>query len=243
MSLTLRNVVLMALMLATSGFAVALRPKHLTADQAPQISYEQIIPESFGDWIAEENKNTLVINPQQEEQLSTLYSEIVTRTYTNRITGRRVMLSIAYGADQTRNNQVHKPEVCYPAQGFQLLNTQKDQTHTDSGDIPVMRVLTRLGPRIEPVTYWIRVGDKVVRGAVEQNLARLQFGLRGSLPDGLLFRVSTIEDDPGPAYDLHDAFVSDLLKTLSPAERFHLGGQTLLANDATDATPTANGRN
>lgn len=239
----LRNLTLLALMLAASGMAMALRPKHLTADQAPQISYEQIIPKSFGDWIAEENKNTLVVNPQQEEQLNSLYSEIVTRTYTNRLTGKKVMLSIAYGADQTRNNQVHKPEVCYPAQGFQLLRTHKDQTHTDSGDIPVMRVLTRLGPRIEPVTYWIRVGDTVVRGAVEQNLARLQFGLRGSLPDGLLFRVSTIEDDPEPAYKLHDAFVGDLLKTLSPAERFHLGGQTLLANGPTRAaTATANGK-
>jgi len=154
------------------------------------------------------------------------------------------MLSIAYGADQTRNNQVHKPEVCYPAQGFQLLGTQKDKTHTDSGDIPVMRVLTRQGPRIEPVTYWIRVGDKIVRGALEQNIARLQFGLRGSLPDGLLFRVSTIEGNPQPAYKLHDAFVGDLLKALTPQERFQLGGQTLLANGATvDSTSAAtNGR-
>lgn len=237
----LRNFILLALMLAASGLAVALKPRHLTADEAPQISYEKIIPKSFGDWIAEENTNTLVVNPQQEEQLNSLYSEIVTRTYVNRLTGRRVMLSIAYGADQTRNNQVHKPEVCYPAQGFQLLGTRKDQTHTDSGDIPVMRVLTRQGSRVEPVTYWIRVGDKIVRGALEQNMVRLQFGLRGALPDGLLFRVSTIEENPEPAYKLHDAFVGELLKALTPQERSYLGGQILASVNA--PTAAANGRN
>jgi EpsI family protein len=150
------------------------------------------------------------------------------------------MLSIAYGADQTRDNQVHKPEVCYPAQGFELLGTQKDLTHTESGDVPVMRVLTRQGPRVEPVTYWIRVGDKVVRGALEQNMARLQFGLRGSLPDGLLFRVSTIEEDPALAYKLHDVFVGDLLKALTPQARYSLGGQTL-ANTNGAATATNGG--
>lgn len=234
----LRNFILLALMLAGSGLALALRPSHLTADQASKISYGKMIPKSFGNWVAEEYTNTLVVNPQQEELLNSLYSEIVSRTYVNQLTGRRVMLSIAYGADQTRNNQVHKPEVCYPAQGFQLLGTKKDQTHTDSGDIPVMRVLTRQGQRVEPVTYWIRVGDKVVRGVLEQNIARLQFGLRGSLPDGLLFRVSTIEDHPEPAYKLHDAFVGDLLNALSPQERFYLGGQILLA-EGVKADPAA----
>ena len=65
---------------------------------------------------------------------------------------------------------------------------------------PVMRMDTVLGRRNEPVTYWIRVGDKVVRGAIEQNLARVRYGLQRKVPDGLLFRVSEINPDSARAY-------------------------------------------
>ena len=34
------------------------------------------------------------------------------------------MLSIAYGKNQSDALQLHKPEICYPAQGFTLLAKQ-----------------------------------------------------------------------------------------------------------------------
>ena len=101
------------------------------------------------------------------------------------------MLSLAYGGDQSHDTQIHKPEVCYPAQGFRLLSSKKDTVQL-LGSVPVMRIITELGPRHEPVTYWIRVGDKVVRGAIEQNLTPTSIAMGGHIPDGLLFRVSEI---------------------------------------------------
>ncbi|MBP2638700.1 MAG: methanolan biosynthesis protein EpsI, partial [Firmicutes bacterium] len=104
---------------------------------------------------------------------------------------------------------------------------------TRFGNIPVMRVQTRQGRRVEPVTYWIRVGDKLARGAIEQNLARVQVGLRGRIPDGLLFRVSSIEDDTVAAYQLQDQFVDDLIGALDPVDRSQFIGDTVSSNSAT----------
>lgn len=218
MGLPLRNIFLLLLMLVTVGLAIFLKPTFI-APENTQIGYEQIIPNQFGDWIAENDKGGLVVNPQQEAQLKDLYSEVMARTYVHKPTGRKIMLSIAYSADQRHENQVHKPEVCYPAQGFELLSTKKDWVTTSSGNIPAMRVSTRQGQRVEPVTYWIRIGDKVVRGAIEQNLARVQFGLLGRIPDGLLFRVSEVNSDTQGSYALQDQFINALLSSLSTANR------------------------
>jgi hypothetical protein len=58
-----------------------------------------------------------------------------------------------------------------------------------------------------------------VRGAIEQNLARVSLGLRGYIPDGLLFRVSEINPDAAAAFELQDRFIRDFLTQMSPAAR------------------------
>src|SRR5262249_52965046 len=125
------------------------------------------------------------------EALEKIYSQTLTRTYLDS-RGRRVMLSVAYGGNQSRATQVHKPEVCYPMQGFTIASMAPAVVDAAALRIPVMRLVAVRGMRVEPITYWIAVGDVVVRGALEQNLARLKYGLTGTVPDGILVRVSTI---------------------------------------------------
>ena len=60
-----------------------------------------------------------MVNPQTQELLDKLYSEVLTRVYVN-ASGYRIMRSLAYGFDQRGAMQAHMPEVCYPAQGFIL---------------------------------------------------------------------------------------------------------------------------
>lgn len=48
-----------------------------------------------------------VVNPQTQELLDKLYSQILTRTYVN-AKGYRIMLSLAYGSDQRGALQAHK---------------------------------------------------------------------------------------------------------------------------------------
>ena len=64
----------------------------------------------------------------------------------------------------------------------------------DGGASPVRltRLITERGKRFEPVSYWLRTGNEVATGIVDQQLIRLKYGLQGVIPDGALVRISTI---------------------------------------------------
>ena len=214
----------LALFVAAAG-GMALKPTKHTADQGQKIDLEAIIPRNFGTWSLLQTDVVSVINPQQQEVLDRIYSQVVTRSYRDSQTGQIVMLSIAYGEEQSKQSQVHLPEICYPAQGFQITGRTKDVLNTPEEKIPVMRLVAILSARQEPITYWIRLGDQIVRGGLEQKIATVREGLAGRVSDGLLFRISSIETDFTKAYLLHDRFVGDLLRTIPPSSKRLLIGQ------------------
>lgn len=216
----IRAFVLTAVMVASAATAIALTPKQLYAPgQKPETSLEDLVPKSFGEWHLAPDTAQQIVNPTVLASLARFYTDNLSRTYVNN-KGERVMLSLAYGADQSRAMQVHKPEVCYVGQGFVIDSPAKGNTlvEHDKLDIPNMRLVAKLGPRSEPITYWIRSGDYVVRGWFEQNVARAKNGLvKGYTPDGLLVRVSTIDTNKEQAYKVHDRFIADLVAA-SPAK-------------------------
>jgi EpsI family protein len=134
------------------------------------------------------------------------------------------MLSIAYGGDQSKQLQLHLPEVCYVAQGFDMLKNHADQLSTGYGTVPVKRLVARQNMRNEPITYWVTIGDKAVMSGVDQKLSRLMYGLSGRIPDGMLVRVSTIGTDEAGAYALQDRFVNEMLGALDRNGRARLMG-------------------
>jgi EpsI family protein len=181
------------------------------------------VPKQFGDWKLLPQAAAQVVNPQTQELLDKLYSQILTRTYVNP-QGYRVMLALAYGDEQRGDLTAHKPEVCYPAQGFKLHSNDPAELATPFGGIAARRLSTSLGPRQEPVTYWFTMGDTAVKSKFQQRMVEVRMGLTGQVPDGLLFRVSSIDESPERAYRMHDAFVADLLKAVSPRDRQRLSG-------------------
>jgi len=219
-----RSVLLVAaLMCATSVGAIVVRPDTRAAERGPAISLKTIVPKRFADWREEEQRVAQVVNPQTKELLDKLYSQILTRTYVD-ADGYRIMLSVAYGSDQRGELQAHKPEVCYPAQGFKLHDLRASELQTDFGNISANRLFASLRTRNEPVTYWFTVGDSAVRNKIEKRLVELRYGLTGQIPDGLLFRVSSIDPDRERAYGKQDRFIKDLLASVSPADRLRLSG-------------------
>lgn len=164
-----------------------------------------------------------MVNPQTQELLDKLYSEVLTRVYVNS-SGYRIMLSLAYGGDQRGAMQAHMPEVCYPAQGFMLKGNERGVLATAFGDIPVRRLFATMGARQEPVTYWFTVGDKAVLDRTRKRIMELTFGLTGRIPDGMLFRVSSIDPDQPHEYRLQEQFINQLLESVSPAVRARLAG-------------------
>jgi EpsI family protein len=208
------------------------RPTAKTPGTAPKFLLEEVVPKQFGGWRELPDQTTQVVNPQTKELLDKIYSQILSRTYVNS-TGYRIMLSMAYGDDQRGNLQAHKPEVCYPAQGFTLHSNAPAELTTPFGAISARRLGTSLGARKEPITYWFTVGDTAVKNKLQQRMVEIRLGLTGQIPDGLLVRISSIDDATDKAYLMHDAFATDLLTALSVTNRARLGGLAALTPVAT----------
>lgn len=218
----LRNLLLGGLLCVAAVLATAMKPNQtVAAGAAPQL--ETLIPQQFGDWRREETKIVQIVDPNLQETLDRLYGQVLTRLYVDG-RGTRIMLSIAYGADQRDDLAVHRPEVCYPAQGAQVLSTQDVVIDFPWGQIPARRLVTQLGPRHEPLTYWTMVGDRAVVSALKAKLEQMRYGLRGRIPDGLLVRASSIDPDDERAFADQARFLTDLLAALPPADRQRLSG-------------------
>jgi EpsI family protein len=213
-------------MVAAALLSIVLTPTRLTAATAPKIDLETMIPKQFGDWHQLQELDVIAVNPEVQANLDKIYQQTLSRTYTN-LAGEQIMLSLAYGGDQRDSMQVHRPEVCYPAQGFQILHSVTDSLHLiqSQNDIPVKRLVAKQGTRVEPITYWITVGDQVAVDGFKWKLAQIKYGLTGKIPDGLIFRISSIDSNPKNAYIVQDDFVNRLLAALSTDTRDRLVGK------------------
>ena len=135
------------------------------------------------------------------------------------------MLSLAYGGVQDRSLQVHRPEICYVAQGFQIVDQYTENFDSKYGTIPVKRIVAQKGPRNEPLTYWIVLGDEATAGGLKAKLARLKYTLTGQVPDGMLVRVSSISNDVPSAFALEDRFSESILSAVTDEARVRLVGK------------------
>lgn len=223
MKLQTKNFFLLVLMVGAAWLAHASRPTELMAQARQTGKLEAFVPANFGPWRQLQQSAGQVVNPQQTALLESLYSQILTRTYVHE-DGRSVMLSIAYGENQSDGLALHIPDVCYPAQGFKVTGSSNTLLSTQHGTIPVRRLQTELGQRKEPLTYWTTIGNQAVQGGTARKLEQLRYGFRGQIPDGLIFRVSSISGDTPMAYELQAQFVSDLLNALQSPQRQFLSG-------------------
>ncbi|GAB4483746.1 MAG: hypothetical protein OHK0018_15460 [Erythrobacter tepidarius] len=219
-----RGILLALAMALAAAAAVQMKPTRKIADQGPKIDLEAMIPRQFGDWKVDPAVIPLKVSPDVQARLDKIYNQTLARTYVNG-KGERVMLSIAYGGDQSDNMQVHRPEVCYTAQGFEVTANAFGRIDTAWGAIPVRRVVARQGARNEPITYWIVVGDRIATRGLEQKLAQLRYGLTGRVPDGMLVRVSSIDRDEARGYAIQQEFVGTLLARVDEQRRLRLAGR------------------
>ena len=103
-------------------------------------------------------------------------------------------------------------------------STAESTLQTPYGENAARGRRTSRGHRNEPVTYWFNVGDTTIRNKLEQRIVEMRLGLSGRIPDGLLFRVSSIDEAPARAFQMQDAFVNDLLGAVSAKDRARLAG-------------------
>ena len=68
------------------------------------------------------------------------------------------------------------------------------------------------------------MGDRVVLGRADRLVAQIGYGLAGTIPDGLLVRVSNLSRDVPASYAAQDDFLRSLLAAAEPAGRRKLAG-------------------
>ena len=217
------SIILGILMVSSGVLTMALTPTQRIADQQEKINLEIMIPAKFGDWQIDKSIVPLQIDAETQAKLNKIYNQTLARTYVNS-QNERIMLSVAYGGDQSDNLAVHKPEVCYYVQGFEIMKSLSDELITQYGKLPIKRLLAVKGNRNEPITYWVTVGDKAVLPGFDQKLQQLRYGLTGNVPDGILVRISSIDNDNNNAYQLQTIFIQDLLFAVNVKERVRLIG-------------------
>lgn len=207
-----RAVVLGGACFGAAALASALTPSQHTAASAPQVHLDTLLPERFAGWTLDRSVVPLEPSADVVEKIAKIYDATLARTYSRG--GERVMLSVAYGGDQSGRLRVHRPEACYSAQGFQVRVLRQQMIAPAGHPVEVKRLMASLGMRQEPITYWIRVGEETVASNVGQRLIQMRYSLTGQIPDGLIFRVSTIGRDPEAEFPVHDRFINDLIASL-----------------------------
>jgi EpsI family protein len=223
MNPTRRSVLMAGSMAAVAAATAAARHALVDGQKAEPPQLLRIVPREFAGW-RELATPATVVSAQTQEMLQSIYNEILARVYAA-ADGYQVMLSIAYGGDQRGMLRAHKPEVCYPAQGFKLLDSADTVLATEHGPIPARTLRTVLGPRHEPVMYWFAYAGRTSASAWERRLQSLRLTLTGQVPDGLLFRVSSIDADAPRAWARQGDFVRALLGACTPMARARLAGQ------------------
>jgi EpsI family protein len=211
------------IMLAGAALAYLGKPGIYLADQIGKPDLESLFPKQFGRWRLDARMGVILPAPDVQAALDAIYNQVLSRTYVN-AEGQRIMLSVAYGGDQSDGTSAHRPEICYPAQGFEITANTKAVQNTAGGTLPVRQLMSRLGGRNEPITYWVVVGNEVATSGIEQKLAQMRYGLRGVISDGMLVRVSSIDADMARGHALQSAFIAELAGAMPSQTRSRVFG-------------------
>lgn len=220
-----KNYIVAVAMIAAAFFAVVLTPRANENAEIPD--FEVMIPKEFGEWrMVDTPISQANLVPQGGEDELFPYDAVLMRAYRN-YQGNVKLLAIAYTKSQKQERKIHRPELCYYSQGYYVQQVTSERRDVAGQQIYLHRLLARQRSRIEPLTYWIRLGDRTVAGPWDMRAQILWQGLKGEVVDGLLFRVSSligIGTDTNTLYTLDDQFIHKLLEAIKPEQRTVLTG-------------------
>lgn len=231
-----RDLILGLAAVAAAGAAYQLTPRKKVLLLLEHAKMADIVPVVFGPWSAAADPN--LVTPDTTGKLAALlYSELVSRVYTNEQTGREVMMLIAYGDTQSDLLQLHRPESCYPAVGYELKMTAPAAIRlADAAVLPGRKVVAVKGERQENIVYWARLGEFLPDSSRAQKVDRLRTAMRGYIPDGALFRFSDVSNDADGSIERLESFIRDLVTAIPPGKRRAILG-TQLANAMSGSAP------
>lgn len=208
----------MMLTAAASYAAMPRRAEHRLARE----KLGNLVARDIGPWSITTANGIVVTNEETENTDG--YDQLLTRVY--QAPGLpTIMLLIAYGSTQGGSLQLHRPETCYPGQGFKLDGFEEnDFAFGLSTAVHARRFTARRDSRTERLVYWTRIANSFPLNTAQEYRAIFASVLRGIVPDGILVRVSTIGDDVARSDLALDRFAGEMIRTALPMGRDILVG-------------------
>lgn len=211
--------------LGAQAVAHAMVPRVGAEEMIQTQALDALFPPAFGEWHID--PDVIPVEPPADirNTIEQSYDQTLARTYVD-AHGYRVMLSVAYGGRRNQGMDIHRPEICYPAQGFAVRRETRETTLAlADGPLPLKRLVAGAGARNEPISYWLVIGRSVASFGLGHRLALMKYGLTGRVPDGMLVRVSSVDDDESTAFDAQDRFLRAMVDALAPDFRRRILGR------------------
>ncbi|MEE4207736.1 MAG: exosortase C-terminal domain/associated protein EpsI [Parvularcula sp.] len=175
--------------LASLGGLALLRTPEPSGRVISTEEFRAAIPSKVGGWTSRRSAELVLPELDGGEKL---YENLETRIYEGSNLPS-IMFLVAYSSVQINDVQVHRPEVCYPVAGLPIISSTPTTFQFRGKQIAARDVIAdRRGPE-EQILYWVRVGNRFPTTWLDQRMAMASDSLKGTLPDGVLVRISTIQ--------------------------------------------------
>jgi EpsI family protein len=210
-----RRKFVLGLLSASAAGLAAWRSPWKRIDHLGRQKLEDLVPKKIARWDYVANSGLVI--PPNDPLLNALYSQQLTRVYFD---GENppIMLLMAQSATQTGFLQVHRPDFCYQAAGYQLSPVRPHPIQLGTKVLAACKMDATNEKGMEQVIFWTRIGNEVPGTWPQQKIAVAEQNLRGIIPDAILVRLSMISDDQRVAETAIDTFVRAMIDAI-PADR------------------------
>ena len=208
-----RRKVLAGLLFGSAAGLAAWREPHERLDYLGSKELEDIVPKTIGRWKFEKASGLVV--PPEDQLIEALYSQLLTRVYWDG-ENPAIMLLMAQAASQTGFLQVHRPETCYTAGGYEITPLAPHLIQNGTHAIRASKMDAMINGSTEHLVYWTRVGNEMPQTWREQKLSVARQNLQGVVPDAILIRISVVSPDGQSARRMIDEFVRTMLASVGP---------------------------
>lgn len=215
MALTRRKFALGLAFASVAGVAAARQPTK-NIDYLGEQKLDKVLPEKLGKWTFVSSSGLVI--PPEDQLAQALYSQLLTRVYASP-SGAPIMLLVAQSASQTGILQIHRPEFCYTAGGYELSPSTPHHVQLPGSALPALSISASLRGRTEQIVYWTRIGEHLPMSWKQQRMAVAMDNLRGFIPDAVMVRVSTYGNDKAEALAEIDEFIRTLIGSVAPQVR------------------------
>ena len=215
-ALTRRKFALGLAFASIAGVAAARQPSN-HVDYLGKNKLDEILPEKLGKWTFMSSSGLVV--PPEDQLAQALYGQLLTRVYASP-SGAPIMLLVAQSGSQTGILQIHRPEFCYTAGGYELTPSMPHRVALPpNAPLPALSISASMRGVTEQIVYWTRVGQHLPQSWTQQRLAVAMDNLRGVIPDAVMVRVSTYGNDKAAALAEIDDFIRTMIGSVAPSAR------------------------